>query len=125
MTVRNRHDRNSDHDGELDLSDTDVDAFWVYPDRTLLTVVLDDLINALPARKGVVFSAVIKRTMEWQLIRGSVRLDAVIGSPSPLVFPGFFTARTVIRKTGSLTRTANAVIRRNQTGSRTANAVIV
>lgn len=127
MTLRNRHDRANDHDGVLDASDVDIDEIRLpdYPARMPLLDVLDGLAARLSSRTSITLSAVIRRTMEWQIVDTAIRLDAVIGTASPLTYPGFFTMAAVKIGSPSGTRTVNAVIKRNQTGSFTADAVIV
>lgn len=129
MTLRNRHHRTNDHDGTLDSSDVDVDEIRLpaYPARTPLHDVLAGLVARLEqeVRRGFTIEATIKRTMEWQLIDGAIRLDAIIGTPSALTYPGFFTMAAVKFKNTTGSRTANAVIKRNQAGSFTADAVVV
>jgi hypothetical protein len=130
MTLRNRHDRTNDHDGDLDSSDVDVDEIRLpdYPARTPLHDVLTGLLARLggtPSTRSFTIQAVVKRTMQWQIIAGSFSLDAVIGTPSALVYPGRFTLDAVKRKTQTGSKTLNAVIKRNQTGSFTIDAKVV
>lgn len=93
MTLRNRHDRTRDHDGLLDLSDVDVDG-------TPLLNILGDLASLLSGIGSVgefTIQATVRRTMQWQVIDGSIRMNAILGNgvPSPLTYARTFTINAV------------------------------
>jgi hypothetical protein len=97
LTVRNRHDRTRDHEGELGLDDVDVDEMEGFSARTSLTDVLLALagqVGTAVQLRSFTIDAQIKVTVEWPLVQG-ISIDAVIGTPSAEKRPGFFTIDAV------------------------------
>lgn len=122
MTLRNRHDRTSDHDETLDAADVEVGGTSLYD---VLTALIAGLGGSPPsASKLFTLNAVVKRTITWQYIDGSIRMDAIIGTPSALTFPGKFTLASAKRQVRSGSFTAAAIRRGTQPGSFTIDAVV-
>lgn len=109
--MRNLHSRRNDHDGQQDPADI------AMADGTPITTLLDTFF-VFAARKSFTANAIVKATRQWQSIPAFISLDAVIGHPSPLVYPGHFTCDARIR--GKLV--FDAVVKRTQTRSFTADA---
>lgn len=109
MTLRNRHDRTHDHDGLLDITDVDVDAFEGVIDRTSLTDVLTGLLAiAAPTVRSFNVQAVLKRTMQWQRVDAMITINATIGTASKDTYPGRFTLSAAKKQTASRTFTIDA-----------------